>query len=217
LPSKRKIQEDRQVTREQKIRELKHSLIASIPSSIIISFVVYLGYLGLNKIYFDVSEYGILWFFGQIILIMVLTDIWFYFIHRAMHSKKLFRHTHKLHHLSTDPTPFATSSVHTFEAIMDAGYLVLASFLIPLHPAAIFISLSLAFIWSTIGHLGYEILPKNLYFIGKYLNLPTYHNHHHKTFNYNFGYYTTILDRCFGTLHPDSDRTLKEKSSYQIL
>ena len=71
LPSKRKIQEDRQVTREQKIRELKHSLIASIPSSINISFVVYLGYLGLNKIYFDVSEYGILWFFGQIILIMV--------------------------------------------------------------------------------------------------------------------------------------------------
>ena len=30
LPSKRKIQEDRQVTREQKIREFKHSLIASI-------------------------------------------------------------------------------------------------------------------------------------------------------------------------------------------
>ena len=66
LPSKRKIQEDRQVTREQKIRELKHSLIASIPSSIIISFVVYLGYLGLNKVYFDISQYGVLWFFGQI-------------------------------------------------------------------------------------------------------------------------------------------------------
>ena len=66
LPSQRKIQEDRQVTREQKIRELKHSLIASIPSSIIISFVVYLGYLGLNKVYFDISQYGVLWFFGQI-------------------------------------------------------------------------------------------------------------------------------------------------------
>ena len=42
------------------------------------------------------------------------------------------------------------------------------------------------------------------------------HNHHHKTFDYNFGYYTTILDRCFGTLHPDSERVLKEKSSHQI-
>jgi sterol desaturase/sphingolipid hydroxylase (fatty acid hydroxylase superfamily) len=217
LPSHRKIQEDRQVTREQKIRELKHSLIASIPSSIIISFVVYLGYLGLNKVYFDISQYGILWFFGQILLLMVLTDIWFYFVHRAMHSKKLFRHTHKLHHLSTDPTPFATNSVHALEAVMDLGFIVIASFFIPLHPIALFITLSIAFIWSTIGHLGYEILPKNLYFIGKYLNLPTYHNHHHKTFKYNFGYYTTILDRCFGTLHPDSDKTLREKSSYQIL
>ena len=33
LPSRRKIQADRRVTREQKIRELKHSLIASIPVS----------------------------------------------------------------------------------------------------------------------------------------------------------------------------------------
>ena len=31
LPGRRKIQEDKQVTREQKIRELKHSLFASIP------------------------------------------------------------------------------------------------------------------------------------------------------------------------------------------
>jgi len=100
---------------------------------------------------------------------------------------------------------------------MDIGFIVIACFFIPLHPIALFIVLSIAFIWSTIGHLGYEILPKKLYFIGKYLNLPTYHNHHHKTFKYNFGYYTTILDRCFGTLHPDSDKTLKEKSSHQIL
>ena len=176
LPGRRKIQEDKQVTREQKIRELKHSLFASIPSSIIISFVVYLGYLGLNKVYFDISQYGILWFFGQILLLMVLTDIWFYFVHRAMHSKKLFRHTHKLHHLSTDPTPFATNSVHALEAVMDIGFIVIASFFIPLHPVALFVVISIAFIWSTIGHLGYEILPKNLYFIGKYLNLPTYPN-----------------------------------------
>ena len=112
LPSKRKIQADRQATREQKIRELKHSLIASVPSSVIISFVVYMGYLGLNKVYFDISQYGGLWCFGQILFLMLLTDIWFYFVHRAMHSKKLFRHTPKLHHLSTAPTPFQTHSVH---------------------------------------------------------------------------------------------------------
>jgi len=217
LPANRKIQEDKKVTRMQKIRELKHSLIAAIPTSIIISAVTYLGYLGLNMMYFDISQYGYLWFVGQIVILIILADIWFYFVHRMMHSKKIFRHTHKLHHLSTDPTPFATNSVHTFEAIMDIGFLVIASFLIPLHPFALFITITIALMWSTIAHLGYEILPRNLFFIGKYLNLPTYHNHHHKTFKYNFGFYTTILDRCFGTLHPDSDKTLKEKSSYQIL
>lgn len=216
LPANRKIQEDKKVTRMQKIRELKHSLIAAIPTSIIISAVTYLGYLGLNMMYFDISQYGYLWFVGQIVILIILADIWFYFVHRMMHSKKFFRHTHKLHHLSTDPTPFATNSVHTFEAIMDIGFLVIASFLIPLHPFALFITITIALMWSTIAHLGYEILPRNLFFIGKYLNLPTYHNHHHKTFKYNFGFYTTILDRVFGTLHPESDKTLKEKSLIKI-
>lgn len=217
LPSERKIQKGRHVTREQKIRELRHSLVSSIPSSIVMSFVIYMGYVGINKVYFDLFEYGVAWFLGQIIVLMVLTDVWFYFVHRAMHSDKLFKHTHKLHHLSTNPTPFATNSVHAFEAILDIGFIAVASFFIPLHPIALFIAVSIAFIWSTIAHLGYEILPKSLYFIGKYLNLPTYHNHHHKTFRYNFGYYTTVLDRCFGTLHPNSDKVLKEKSSHKIL
>jgi len=217
LPEARKIQMGKKVGRSQKIKELKHSLIASIPTSIVFSFLIFLGYYGLNKLYFDLTEYGYLWLIGQILVLLLLTEISFYFVHRAMHSKTLFRHTHKLHHLSTDPTPFALNSVHTFEAIMDIGFIVIASFLIPLHPLGLFSTVTIALIWSTIGHLGYEILPKRLYSIGKYLNLPTYHNHHHKTFNYNFGYYTTILDRVFGTLHPDSDKTLKEKSSYQIL
>ena len=82
-------------------------------------------------------------------------------------QKKLFRHTHKLHHLSTDPTPFATNSVHALEAVMDIGFIVIACFFIPLHPIALFIVLSIAFIWSTIGHLGYEILPKKIIFYWK--------------------------------------------------
>ena len=216
LPSNRKIQADKKATRGQKIRELKHSLIASIQTSLIISSIIYMGYQGLNKVYFDINQYGYIWFYGQIVFLMLLTDFWYYFVHRAMHSEKLFKHTHKRHHLSTDPTPFAANSINSFEAIIDISFVFIASFLIPLHPLALFLSVTIAYLWSTIGHLGYEILPKNFYPIGKYLNLPTYHNHHHKTFNYNFGYYTTIMDRCFGTLHPDSDMTLKEKSSHQI-
>ena len=93
------------------------------PSSIIISFVVYLGYLGLNKVYFDIfSIWDFVVFLDKFYFSWCLQIFGFYFVHRAMHSKKLFRHTHKLHHLSTDPTPFATNSVHALEAVMDIGF-----------------------------------------------------------------------------------------------
>ena len=34
------------------------------------------------------------------------------------------------------------------------------------------------------------------------MNTATSHNQHHRTYRYNYGLYTLIWDRLFGTLHP---------------
>ena len=101
------------------------------------------------------------------------------------------------------------------DIIFDFIFIVLTSLVLPLHPLAIFVFVNISAIWSTIGHLGYEIFPRSFTksIFGKYLNLATVHNQHHKLFLYNFGYYTTIWDRIFGTLHPDTDKLIKIKSS----
>lgn len=215
VSQQRKIQPEKSVEKDQILREMRHSIVGAIPISIILTLVITMGALELNAIYFDLATFGWPWFFGQVLVLMVLTDIWFYFVHRIMHSKKVFKLTHKRHHLSTDPSPFASNSVHPIEAFLDIGFLVLASFIIPLHPIAIFIVISLSAIWSAYGHLGYEIAPRFITktWWGKYINYSTVHNQHHATFKYNFGYYTTVWDRLFGTLHPDADRLVQEKSS----
>jgi len=113
LPGRRKIQEDKQVTREQKIRELKHSLFASIPSSIIISFVVYLGYLGLNKVYFDISQYGILWFFGQIYFSWYLQTFGFIlFTEQCIQKNFLDTRINSIIYLQTRPLLQQTRFMH---------------------------------------------------------------------------------------------------------
>jgi len=211
----RKIQSSREFTKPQILRELRHSLIASVPLTLIVSIVYILGVYSLNKLYFNISDYSLIWFFGQIIVLMLILDFWFYVIHRIMHTKLVYRIVHKTHHLSTDPSPFASDSVHPFEAIFDAIFIVLTSLILPLHPLAIFIFVNISAIWSTIGHLGYEIFPRAFTgsIFGKYLNFATVHNQHHKLFLYNFGYYTTIWDRIFDTLHPETDELIKIKSS----
>lgn len=211
----RKIQSSREFTKPQILRELRHSFIGVIPIAFIVSVVYILGIYELNKLYFDISEFGWVWFFGQMFLLMFITDLWFYAVHRLIHTKFLYKIIHKRHHLSTDPSPFAANSIHPFESILDFIFILLASFIFPLHPIALFIVVNISALWSTIGHLGYEIFPRAFTgsIFGKYLNFATVHNQHHKLFLYNFGYYTTIWDRIFGTLHPETDDLIKEKSS----
>ena len=54
-------------------------------------------------------------------------------------------------------------------------------------------------------HSGIEYFPKNWYtkWYTKWFISPTFHDIHHSKFNYNFGGFTTIMDRLFGSIHPD--------------
>jgi len=71
----------------------------------------------------------------------------------------MMRHAHLIHHLSHNPSPWAAHSFHPLEAIVEAGVLLSAAFIFPLHP---YVAL-LFFVWMTffnvLGHTGYDILP----------------------------------------------------------
>ncbi len=110
-------------------------------------------------------------------------------------------YVHRVHHESTNPSPWASYSFHPWEALIQALVLPILVFTLPLHPLTIFIFLTYMIVRNVMGHLGFEILPKG-FTKNKCLNwntAVTHHNMHHEHFHSNYGLYFTWWDRLMKT------------------
>jgi uncharacterized protein (DUF2147 family) len=137
----------------------------------------------------------------SLILAIVFHDFYFYWTHRFMHHKRIFKYVHRVHHESTNPSPWAAYSFHPWEALIQALVMPILVFTMPLHPLTIFIFLAYMIIRNVIGHLGFEILPKG-FTKNKWLNwntAVTHHNLHHEHFHSNYGLYFTWWDNLMKT------------------
>src|SRR5258708_7619600 len=95
-----------------------------------------------------------------IALVILAHDTYFYWTHRLMHTRALFRIFHGVHHLSRNPTPWTAYAFHPLESIVQALGLVLIIFIIPLHPTALLIFHTISTAVNVYGHLGSELYPK---------------------------------------------------------
>lgn len=152
--------------------------------------------------YGSIAEYGIGWFVLSYTWLFLLHDFYFYWMHRMMHTKFLFRHVHLVHHKSTNPSPWTAYAFHPFEAIIEAGIIPLAVFTLPIHKFAFISFMLFQIIYNVYGHLGYEIMPRWIRGtrLGSYLNTSTHHNDHHRYFKGNYGLYTRCWDRLWETV-----------------
>jgi len=103
----------------------------------IIILTIIAGKKSLTRVYDDIGRYGYVYFFFSIVLMIFIHDTYFYWTHRAMHWKPLFKVVHKTHHLSVNPTPFAAYAFHPLEALVEVGIIPLIAFTIPHHTSAI--------------------------------------------------------------------------------
>lgn len=160
--------------------------------------------LGWFQIYRDIGQYGWLWFWLSAPAAVLLHDFYFYWAHRFMHLPGVFERVHKVHHLSTNPSPLAAFAFHPIEAVIEAFAVVVIVLLLPMHPIALLMFGFYSIATNVMGHLGYELLPRGLAgsrWLG-WLNTATSHNQHHRSFTSNYGLYSLAWDRLFGTLHP---------------
>lgn len=171
--------------------------------------------MGYMKIYGAVADYGWVYFILSFIIMIVLHDFYFYWTHRAMHHKALFKYIHKVHHESTNPSPWAAYSFHPFEAVIQALVLPLILLVLPVHELTIFLFTSYMILQNVRGHLGYELLPPS--FLKTKLfnwNLTTvHHNMHHKNFNCNYGLYFSWWDKWMNSNHSNYENTFEEVTS----
>ena len=171
--------------------------------SIVATLILILKINGYTKIYTHFGDHSVAYFIFSIVVFIILHDTYFYWTHRAMHWKKIYRYVHLVHHKSVDPTPWAAFAFHPLEAVVEIGILPIMVFLIPLHHYAILIWVLYQSAMNLLGHLGFELYPSGFVkgTISKWNNTSTHHNMHHKFVNCNYGLYFNFWDRILKTNH----------------
>jgi Delta7-sterol 5-desaturase len=183
------------------IREFSYSMSTVIIFSLI-GYCIYLSIkAGYTNIYNKVSDYGLFYLFISFPITVIFHDFYFYWTHRFMHLKKIYRYVHRVHHESTNPSPWAAYAFHPWEAVIQALVFPIMLFTLPLHPIVITLFLLYMIIRNVVGHLGFEIFPKR-WTKNKWLSwttVVTHHNIHHEKFNTNYGLYFSWWDRWMKT------------------
>ncbi len=155
------------------------------------------------------DQYGNAYYLFTFVWLIFLHDTYFYWLHRLIHTKPLFKAVHRVHHLSTNPSPWTAYSLHPFEAFLQALIIPLMAFTLPVHITTITSVLLFEIAYNVYGHLGFEILPKgtNKNLVGRYINTSVAHNLHHSSFTGNYGLYFLFWDKLCGTVRADYDDT----------
>ncbi len=185
--------------------QLRKEIIWSVRSSAIFALVGTLTYWlweqGYTEIYFDISRYGYWYLPLSLLLVLLLHETYYYWVHRWMHHPKVFRRVHKVHHDSLAPTPWTAFSFHPWESLLEALILPFILMIIPLHITVLGFYLLLMTLSSVVNHLNIEIFSESFRNsrLGSLLINATHHHHHHEEFNTNYGLYFTFWDRWMGT------------------
>ncbi len=145
-----------------------------------------------------------LWAWLDVVVLLLVMDLAMYLLHRLAHHPRLFAVMHRLHHSYDRPRPLTLFILNPVENL---SFGLLWLLVITAYPASwlgMSVYLTLNVLFGTVGHLGVEPLPAWWARVPLLRNLAgaTFHARHHQDLGCNFGFYTLIWDRLFGTLRP---------------
>lgn len=135
------------------------------------------------------------------LVLLVAMDLAMYLLHRLAHVRGLYSWLHGTHHRYDHPRPLTLFVLNPFE-VLGFGSLWLAVLCVYSSTwGGICIYLALNALFGTIGHLGVEPLPDAVQRLPliRHLGSSRFHAEHHLDGDVNFGFYTDVWDRLFGT------------------
>ncbi|MGH7092580.1 MAG: sterol desaturase family protein [Stellaceae bacterium] len=138
---------------------------------------------------------------------LVLFDTWFYWFHRLIHSRWLYRRVHRWHHMTVTPVVWSNNSDRLIDNLFLQSYWLVAHFLFPVAPAVLLAHKLYDQVTGVVGHSGWEhagswsLPPSPLVGV-------THHDQHHRYFRCNYATHFSLWDRLMGTLHPEHDAEL---------
>ncbi|GFT99254.1 fatty acid hydroxylase domain-containing protein 2 [Nephila pilipes] len=118
-------------------------------------------------------------FFGEILFAIIAEEILFYYLHRILHHRSLYKHFHKKHHEFTSPIAISAIYCHPVEHVLSNLLPVLAPWiLINAHVLSIWTWVTLTSPLGVMLHSGYHL---------PLAQPPEFHHYHHMKFNENYG------------------------------
>ncbi|WP_284125698.1 sterol desaturase family protein [Parerythrobacter aestuarii] len=210
--------------RHAKAEDYRREFLSSLRTVFVFSITTLSSLLmretGLVRFSFETPDLTILAL--ECITIIIAHDAYFYWMHRTIHHRRLFRTWHLHHHKSRTPTAWAAYSFSGWEAAAEAAFVplfLLAATTLGVEYSgwAIFVFLWHMIFRNVIGHCGVEIYPR--WWVDSPLtqwwNTVTHHDLHHSSGTWNFGLYFTWWDRWMGTEHPRYRETFREVTGRQ--
>lgn len=167
------------------------TLLLNISVMLIGVYLWKLGWVTLNE------SKTILALFIEIVAIILVMDLLMYIFHYLVHHPIIYKVLHRKHHEHVSTNFLSLFVLHPLETL---GFGLMMIFVFMWYDFSIFsitIYLFINLIWGTIGHLNREFFPK--WSEKVFLGTTEFHNQHHLNEQRNFGFYTSIWDRLFGT------------------
>ncbi len=203
----------RETLHVKKVQENKHvsfkKIIRTIPTMMKNLTLLAYPFMGIIVFYSFKSNYGLRFDklptfterFWSLLSVILTNEVLFYYSHRAFHHPKLYAKFHKKHHEFTSPVGAV--------AIYCTPTEFLVSDLLPLGIGLLFPYAShahFALTWIIAANIATQVHHSGMhmpYALG-IDEQPTYHDIHHKHFNYNYGA-IGILDKIHGTEYISKD------------
>eukprot|EP00930_Biecheleria_cincta_P087111 TRINITY_DN76367_c0_g1_i1.p1 TRINITY_DN76367_c0_g1~~TRINITY_DN76367_c0_g1_i1.p1 ORF type:complete len:443 (-),score=31.44 TRINITY_DN76367_c0_g1_i1:3-1331(-) len=119
-----------------------------------------------------------------------MEDLHFYFMHRFIHLRAIYRFVHSVHHRNINPQPFSGLAMHPVEHMMYFSAMFIPAVLVPCSPYLFLFLGWYTALGACAGHTGYE----------DHSGSSQFHFLHHAYFECNYGSgASNFLDKFFGT------------------
>ena len=186
---------------------VKRDIKQSVKSLASIALFLALGRLSYQLGYgFNADDHSPALMVITFLLSLFLFDTWFYWFHRLIHSKFLFKHVHRWHHQTVTPTLWSNNSDSFLDNLFLQSYWAVVHFLFPVHPVVILVHKIFDQVTGMLGHSGYEYCASKLYRWPSPLVSVCFHDQHHSAFHYNYATHFTVWDKWMGTMAKDYEQ-----------
>lgn len=177
-------------TKSLKFNDVLLAVFVAIFINVIVAIPGYYLFLN-NEIQFTDTN-----FLRDFILLFLSIDILMFLLHISSHFVYPFKKMHQKHHSHQNFNAFSLYVMHPFEAVAFGLLLTIIPFLITLNIYSFLLFIFLNWFLGVVAHLNTDSKKDSLFFGNN-----VFHQNHHKYGNYNFGFYTIVWDKIFGTFY----------------